>query len=112
MAELVEGARLLSECTLKRCTEGSNPSLSAISVKSYKTARFHSVAISCSYSMLVSTVNGCTVHFFIQQADNELYTICFACNNKLKCLVTAPLQMILAILIAHSIRHYAIAGDV
>ena len=30
MAELVEGARLLSECTLKRCTEGSNPSLSAI----------------------------------------------------------------------------------
>ena len=30
MAESVEGARLLSECTLKKCTEGSNPSLSAI----------------------------------------------------------------------------------
>jgi hypothetical protein len=34
MAELVEGARLLSECTLKRCTEGSNPSLSANEVNS------------------------------------------------------------------------------
>ena len=30
MAELAEGARLLSECSLKRATEGSNPSLSAI----------------------------------------------------------------------------------
>ena len=29
MAELAEGARLLSECSLKRATEGSNPSLSA-----------------------------------------------------------------------------------
>ncbi len=29
MAELVEGARLLSECMAKSCTEGSNPSLSA-----------------------------------------------------------------------------------
>ena len=32
MAELAEGARLLSECSLKRATEGSNPSLSAISI--------------------------------------------------------------------------------
>jgi hypothetical protein len=30
MAELAEGARLLSEYTLKKCIEGSNPSLSAI----------------------------------------------------------------------------------
>ena len=30
MAESVEGARLLSECTPIKCTEGSNPSLSAI----------------------------------------------------------------------------------
>ena len=29
MAELAEGARLLSECTVKSRTEGSNPSLSA-----------------------------------------------------------------------------------
>ena len=27
---MVEGARLLSECTPKRCTEGSNPSLSVL----------------------------------------------------------------------------------
>ncbi len=30
MAESAEGARLLSECTVSSCTEGSNPSLSAI----------------------------------------------------------------------------------
>ena len=30
VAELAEGARLLSECTGSTCTEGSNPSLSAI----------------------------------------------------------------------------------
>ena len=29
MAELAEGARLLSECTVKSRTQGSNPSLSA-----------------------------------------------------------------------------------
>jgi hypothetical protein len=34
MAELAEGARLLSECSLKRATEGSNPSLSAILIPS------------------------------------------------------------------------------
>ena len=34
MAELAEGARLLSECSLKRATEGSNPSLSAILIHS------------------------------------------------------------------------------
>ena len=32
MAELAEGARLLSECTVKSRTEGSNPSLSAIAI--------------------------------------------------------------------------------
>jgi hypothetical protein len=31
MPELAEGARLEIVCTPKRCTEGSNPSLSAIS---------------------------------------------------------------------------------
>ena len=30
MAESAEGARLLSECAVSSCTEGSNPSLSAI----------------------------------------------------------------------------------
>ena len=33
MAELAEGARLLSECTVKSRTEGSNPSLSATEKK-------------------------------------------------------------------------------
>ena len=33
MPELAEGARLEIVCTPKRCTEGSNPSLSAISLK-------------------------------------------------------------------------------
>ena len=37
MAESAEGARLLSEYTLKRCIEGSNPSLSA-SLRSLKGA--------------------------------------------------------------------------
>ena len=32
MPELAEGARLEIVCTPKRCTEGSNPSLSAISI--------------------------------------------------------------------------------
>lgn len=32
MAELAEGARLLSEYTGKTCIEGSNPSLSAINM--------------------------------------------------------------------------------
>ena len=34
MAELAEGARLLSECRVKSPTEGSNPSLSAILIHS------------------------------------------------------------------------------
>ncbi len=33
MAELAEGARLLSECTVKSRTEGSNPSLSATGIE-------------------------------------------------------------------------------
>ena len=37
MAELAEGARLLSECGVKSLTEGSNPSLSAIFITVAKT---------------------------------------------------------------------------
>ncbi len=33
MAESAEGARLLSECTVKSRTEGSNPSLSATGIE-------------------------------------------------------------------------------
>ena len=43
MAELAEGARLLSECTVKSRTEGSNPSLSASDNEKadvYKTSAF------------------------------------------------------------------------
>ena len=35
MPELAEGARLEIVCTPKRCTEGSNPSLSAISISDF-----------------------------------------------------------------------------
>ncbi len=41
MAESAEGARLLSECTLIRCTEGSNPSLSAIFLPPPQIKRVH-----------------------------------------------------------------------
>ena len=39
MTELAEGARLEIVCTPKRCTEGSNPSLSAKNVQGRSAAR-------------------------------------------------------------------------
>ena len=56
MPELAEGARLEIVCTLKKCTEGSNPSLSAIFHFGLPNAPVSGQIVFISYFSLADTL--------------------------------------------------------